>query len=113
MPSWSDLEAFCLRWPGAWADDPWNDGTVFKVGQRIFAMPSRPDAPLLTVTCKVSPELREALRDHPAVFVPAYVGRFGWIGIRITDATSWEMAETAIEESYRLVAPRRRSPKRG
>ena len=103
------LEEFCLRLPGAYAEQPWGPNTtVFKVDGRIFAIPSPPDHAVLSVAVKVSPAFREALRIHPATYVPAYVGRFGWIGIRVTDDETWEMGTAAIEESYALVRGRSR-----
>jgi predicted DNA-binding protein (MmcQ/YjbR family) len=98
------LEEFCLNLPGAYMAQPWGpDTTVFQVDGRIFAMPSPANHAVLSVAAKVSREFREAHRGHPATYVPAYVGRFGWLGIRITDEETWDMATAAIEESYALV----------
>jgi predicted DNA-binding protein (MmcQ/YjbR family) len=35
--TWDELLAYCLAKPGAWADEPWDDGVVAKVGSKIFA----------------------------------------------------------------------------
>ncbi len=110
--SFRELEAFCLQFSGAYADYPWGPDTiVFKVEGHIFAMPSSAGAAALSVACKVSPTFREAYRAHPATYTPPYVGRFGWLGIEVTDDETWDMATAAIEESYALVRFRgRRRP---
>ncbi len=51
---------------------------------------------------------REALRELPDSFVPAYLGPSGWTGIDITADTDWAEIGELIEESYRLTAPKRR-----
>jgi predicted DNA-binding protein (MmcQ/YjbR family) len=103
---WERLRAFCLDLPGAWEDHPWGpDETVFKVGRKIFAMPA--SGPPVAVTAKATPEFRDMWQDHPATFVPAYVGRFGWLGVRIVDEEAWDMATAAVLQSYERVRPRR------
>jgi hypothetical protein len=40
-------------------------------------------------------------------FVPPYVGRNGWIGIRLDDGTDWPELEELITRSWRMTAPKR------
>lgn len=40
-------------------------------------------------------------------FVPPYVGGRGWVGVRLDVAVDWDEIATIVEDSYRLVAPRR------
>ena len=43
-------------------------------------------------------------------FYPPYVGSKGWIGIDLRSASlDWEEVAEVVQESYRLVAPRRLS----
>ncbi|HUF54479.1 MAG TPA: MmcQ/YjbR family DNA-binding protein [Dehalococcoidia bacterium] len=46
--------------------------------------------------------------DPERFFVPPYVSKNGWIGIRL-DASDvpWGMVEDLAAESYRLIAPKR------
>lgn len=50
---------------------------------------------------------RMALLDDPRVFVPAYLGPSGWIGVDLDDATDDEEIAELLDASYRLTAARR------
>lgn len=50
---------------------------------------------------------RHALLADPRVFVPAYLGPSGWIGVDLTADTDWGEVAELLEESYRLTAPKR------
>jgi predicted DNA-binding protein (MmcQ/YjbR family) len=39
--------------------------------------------------------------------VPPYVGRYGWIGVRLDRSVDWLEVAGLIEDSYGLTAPRR------
>lgn len=59
------------------------------------------------VVLHLPPAETAALREEPRTFSPAYLGTSGWIGVDLDARTDpVELAEL-IEESYRLVAPRR------
>ena len=45
--------------------------------------------------------------DPGRYFVPPYVGVRGWIGIHLDEGPNWAEVGTLIEDSYRLVAPKR------
>lgn len=40
-------------------------------------------------------------------FYPAYVGTRGWVGIRLHAKTDWTEIAELVEESYRMVAPKK------
>ncbi len=40
-------------------------------------------------------------------FVPPYVGPSGWVGIWLDRRVSWKEVGGLLEDSYRLVAPKR------
>ena len=50
---------------------------------------------------------RHALLSDARVYVPAYLGPSGWIGVDLNNSTDWTEVAELIEESYRLTAPRR------
>lgn len=56
---------------------------------------------------QVSEDERHALVEDPRVFVPAYWGPSGWIGVDLDDATDWDEVGELLEESFRLTAPKR------
>ena len=52
-------------------------------------------------------EERPALESDPRVWVPAYLGPSGWLGIDLTPGTDLVEVGELIESSFRLTAPRR------
>ena len=50
---------------------------------------------------------RRALVEDARVFVPAYLGPYGWVGFDLDDATDWDEVSELIDESYRNTAPRK------
>ena len=53
--------------------------------------------------CPTGPHLQRPER----YFVPPYVGRHGWLGVRLDRPVDRREVEALIEYSYRLTAPRR------
>lgn len=51
-------------------------------------------------------ERRALLEDH-RVYVPAYLGPSGWIGLDLDDRTDWSEVAELLDASYRLTAPAR------
>jgi predicted DNA-binding protein (MmcQ/YjbR family) len=99
--------AFAAALPEAWEDHPWGE-SVFKVGKKVFVFFGVPETdPGLHMTVK----LRES-HDEAVAFewvVPAGYGldRGGWVTSAVPDDAPLEMITGWIEESYRLVAPKR------
>jgi len=50
---------------------------------------------------------RRALLEDERVFVPAYLGPAGWIGVDLDDATDWTEIAELLDASYRLTASKR------
>ena len=63
------------------------------------------------LTFKAGPGVQEALvsSDPERFFVPAYVGAKGWVGARLDVDHDWDEIAELIEDSYRLIAPKRLS----
>ncbi len=101
MASVEAIRSYCLSFPGAYEDHPWGEA-VFKAGKKIFVFAALNTA-LPTVTVKLTPELRDLWLQSDNAFIPAYVGRYGWCGIRLTGAAAWNRAEEGIAVSYHLV----------
>lgn len=108
----AQLRKICLALPGATEVGAWGTST-FRCG-KIFAMYSdakdhhhsggRPG-----VWLKAAPGNQELMvRDRPdRFFVPPYVGPGGWIGVRLDRRVSWKEVALLVEESWRLIAPKR------
>ena len=51
---------------------------------------------------------RDALLEQPRVFVPGYLGPYGWIGLDLSDTDDcWEEAAELVDASYRNTASAR------
>ncbi len=102
-----DVRAFAAGLPDAWEDHPWGE-SVYKVGRKVFVFFGiLEDEAGLRLTVK----LRD-LHDEAMAFewvVPAGYGldRGGWVSATVPDDAPIEMIVGWIEESYRLVAPKK------
>ena len=103
----AELGRICLAFPEATEQETWESAT-FRVRGKIFAMTSG-DESRSEVWCKAGVGVQAMLiaADSRRFFSPPYVGPKGWIGIRFNEETDWEEVSDLIEESYRLVAPKR------
>lgn len=54
------------------------------------------------------PAEREALLHDPRVWVPAYLGPSGWLGLDLDAGADWDEVAELVETSYRLTAGVRR-----
>lgn len=116
------LRAICLALPKAVEVEAWGTST-FRCG-KIFAMYSHADDVVHSggrpgVWLKAAPGNQALMvRDRPdRFFVPPYVGKAGWIGVRLDRRPPWGEIALLVEESWRLIAPKtlladQRKPKR-
>ncbi len=112
VSSLTRLRRLCLALPEAHEVEAWGAPT-FRVCNKLFAMHAsagnhhgggRP-----AVWCKAAPGNQEIMvRVAPArFFVPPYVGPSGWVGIWLDGDVDWRELAGLLEDSYRLVAPKR------
>jgi len=80
----------------------------FRVRDKLFLMTSEDGR---SMTFKAAPGVQEALvRAAPRrFFVPAYVGGKGWVGAWLDVGPDWQEIAELVEDSYRMIAPRRLS----
>ncbi len=100
----------CLALPEATEKEAWGDPT-WRVRDRIFAMQKGNfDGGRPSLWMKAPEGAQAALvgSDPDRFFVPPYVGGKGWVGVYLDGRTlDWEELADLVEESYRLVAPKR------
>ncbi len=97
------VRAHALAQPGAYEDRPWGH-PVFKLPpNKVFVFMSEAEDPV-RVTVKLDPEEREAALTQPFVEVARYVGRYGWVTVRVVDADVLTMALDWVAESWWLKA---------
>jgi len=101
------LREICLSLPEA-VEKPFGGHTAptFRVRDKLFLMTSEDGRSMIF---KAGPGVQEALvgSDPERFFVPAYVGHKGWVGAWLTAEQDWDEIAELIEESYRLIAPKR------
>ena len=93
-----------LSYPEAWEDHPW-DETVAKVRKKVFVFfGGRPK--LMTV--KLAESHGHALSVEGAEPTGYGLGRSGWVNLPVdAEGLTHELLCEWIEESYRIVAPKR------
>ena len=101
------LQAICLRLPEAYEQETW-DAPTFRVREKIFVKVGG-DQRELTIWCKARPGVQEMLvsSDQSRFFIPPYLGGRGWVGIYLRGEVDWDEVADLIEESYRLIAPKK------
>ncbi|WP_424932980.1 MmcQ/YjbR family DNA-binding protein [Amaricoccus macauensis] len=101
------VRRICLALPQATEKEAWGDPT-FRIRDKIFVMIKRGDG-ALSAWMKAPEGAQEILMDaNPALyFRPPYVGKMGWIGLRLTRVEQWDEVEAHIRRSYKMIAPRK------
>jgi len=104
MPTAEDVRAVALGLPEAVEQETWGHPT-FRVRKKMFATLAADGS---TATVKATREEQAALvqGDPETFFVPAYVGRHGWIGFHVALAEAEELVEL-VTEAWRMTAPKR------
>ncbi|GII30524.1 MmcQ/YjbR family DNA-binding protein [Planotetraspora mira] len=101
------LRRICLSLPEA-VEKPFGGHTApsFRVRDKLFLMTGEDGG---SMTFKAGPGVQEALvsADPERFFVPAYVGAKGWVGARLDVEQDWDEIAGLVEDSYRLIAPKR------
>jgi hypothetical protein len=106
------LRKLCLTLPEAHEVEAWGEPT-FRVRNKLFAMYAAPNnhhgAGRPAVWCKAAPGNQALMvRAEPErYFVPPYVGPSGWVGVWLDRNPGWSEVKDLMEDSYRLVAPRK------
>jgi predicted DNA-binding protein (MmcQ/YjbR family) len=106
-PLKADLLAFALSLPEAWEDHPWGE-SVAKVGKKVFAFFGVGEADGgFGFTVKLRDSHEEAMSFEWVVPAAYGLDRGGWVSAAVPDDAPLEMITGWIEESYRLVAPKK------
>ena len=101
------VRVFAFGLPEAWEDHPWGE-SVAKVGKKVFVFFGVLETDGgLRFTVKLRDAHEEALAFEWVVPAGYGLDRGGWVTCVAPDDAPLEMIAGWIEESYRLVAPKR------
>jgi predicted DNA-binding protein (MmcQ/YjbR family) len=100
-----ELIDFALGLPDAWEDHPWGE-SVAKVGKKVFLFAGGPAGGRLSISVKLTDSHEQALDFEGAAPTGYGLGRSGWVTVPVSSAPVPVLADF-IEESYRLIAPKR------
>jgi predicted DNA-binding protein (MmcQ/YjbR family) len=106
----SRLRDFALTLPGAWEDFPWGE-RVAKVRKKVFVFlghDEKKDQEPSLVSVKLVESHGHALAIEGASPTGYGLGRAGWVNVPVQgEGVTPELLCEWIEESYRIVAPKR------
>jgi predicted DNA-binding protein (MmcQ/YjbR family) len=82
---------------------------TFRVREKIFVMYSKSPEDKPAIWCKAPPGAQQVLvgSDPARFFSPPYVGKNGWIGVRLHAPLDWDHITDLVTDSYRMTAPKR------
>ncbi|MFE4702942.1 MmcQ/YjbR family DNA-binding protein [Streptomyces sp. NPDC056738] len=111
LKKWQKVRAFALGLPGAAEEFPWGE-TVVKVNKKVFVFLGLDDGSHpLGVTVKLKDEAAHAhALTAPGAEPAGYgLGRAGWVRVPLGEqgAPAAELLCDWVEESYRVIAPKR------
>jgi len=109
------VRRICLALPEATEKLAWGSPT-FRVRDRIFVMygENHHGDGRIAIWCNAAEGVQAELvaADPEHIFVPAYVGKGGWIGVRLDRGLPWPAVRSLIEEAYRVTAAKKKKSKR-
>ena len=99
------MRAICLCLPDSKETPTWGQ-PHFRVGEKIFAGLGEQNG-VLTATFKLEMDHADAMVLRPGFSRAPYVGHRGWVSADIGRVTDWDELGALIQESYRLIAPKK------
>jgi predicted DNA-binding protein (MmcQ/YjbR family) len=104
----ASIRDFALSLPGAREEFPWNE-SVAKAGAKVFVFLGRQDTEKgSAITVKLAESHAHALAIDGAEPTGYGLGRAGWVTVPIrARGVTIALLRDLVEESYRIVAPRR------
>jgi predicted DNA-binding protein (MmcQ/YjbR family) len=105
MATFDDVRRIALALPEAEEILTWETDVTFRVRSKIFVIGADGSQ---AVSIKSTPPIQAELIDRDAATFAsaAYVGRFGWISVRL-DRIEDSLLRTLIVDGWRLTAPKR------
>lgn len=104
------LEAICARLPDT-VIEPAYDHYRIRVRKNVFAwqLNDHHGDGRIALALKAPLGVQQSLveMDPERFFVPAYVGKQGWVGVMLEGAVDWKGVERLLRDAWRLSAPKK------
>ena len=102
------VREICLALPGV-TEKPSHGAPAFFVGKQFLMLwpDGHHDHGFPHLWCAAPPGAQEELvaTEPERFFRPPYVGRRGWLGVRLDGDVDWDELRAICEDPYRAVAP--------
>ena len=110
-PALKRLREVCRALPEAFEKEAWGECTFRVTGGSMFAMTdnNHHQSGHQAVWVKAPPIVQEILvkSDGRRFFVPPYMGRKGWVGVRLDYEVNWDEVAAILKDGYLMSAPKR------
>jgi predicted DNA-binding protein (MmcQ/YjbR family) len=101
------LRAICLSLPNTKETLSWGS-PHFRVGEKIFCGIGG-EKGVVAIGFKLEMDHADAIIQDPRFWRAPYVGKYGWVSMGVTPKMNWRQVKALVEESYRLIAPKRKA----
>ena len=110
-PAIARLRAICLALPEVFEKEAWGECTFRVTGGSMFAMTdnNHHNSGHVAVWVKAPAMVQEILvnSDPKRFFVPPYMGKSGWVGVRIDRTVKWDQLAAILNDGHQLSAPKK------
>src|SRR5260221_4845108 len=110
-PIIAKLREVCLAMPDTFEKEAWGECTFRVTGGSMFAMTdfNHHDSGHVAVWVKAPAMVQEILckSDPKRFFVPPYMGKQGWVGVRIDYKVKWDEVTAILKDGYQLSLPKK------
>jgi hypothetical protein len=105
VPTFEDVRAICLGLPEIEEVVTWGSDITFRVRGKIFAM-GGDGADVISVKASLEEQADLLALDPETFSKAAYVGRFGWVNVRLDGVAEPHLREL-LASAWRRTAPAR------
>jgi len=110
-PAIARLREICLALPEVFEKEAWGECTFRVTGGSMFAMTdnNHHSSGHVAVWIKAPAMVQEILvgSDPKRFFVPPYMGKQGWVGVRIDYKVKWDQLAAILRDGYLMSAPKK------
>jgi predicted DNA-binding protein (MmcQ/YjbR family) len=107
LTTFPDVRRICLELDGTEEILTWGTDITFRVGKKIYAIGGE-DADAVSIKATLERQADLLALDDETFSKAAYVGRFGWVVVRLAGVDETMLRELLIE-AWASVRPRRKA----